>query len=258
VTSPHSIVFIGLLPLATAIFGGGRGGERPKPTFWVFSALGSVLVAGFALTQGLAASPIGDGLMLAAIIVCGLGYAEGARLSRTLGGWQVISWALVLAGLPMALRTGVSVAQDPPTGTPVDWALFGYLGAVSMFLGFFAWYRGLAIGPMAQVSQVQLAQPVLTVSWAALLLHEQLTWPTVLGGAVVVACAGIAVRSRFRGPGEPRQVPADRRRTRTPGTARAGRGGGGVGGGARGARGGAPPPRIPLRSPRGRRLKRGS
>jgi drug/metabolite transporter (DMT)-like permease len=87
VTSAHSIVFIGLLPLATAIFGVIRGGERPKPAFWAFSVLGSALVAGFALTQGLTASPVGDLLMLAAVIVCGLGYAEGGRLSRTLGGW---------------------------------------------------------------------------------------------------------------------------------------------------------------------------
>jgi drug/metabolite transporter (DMT)-like permease len=98
----------------------------------------------------------------------------------------------------MAVLTAVSVAQDPPTGTPLDWALFGYLGVFSMFLGFFAWYRGLAIGPMAQVSQVQLVQPVLSICWAALLLHEPLTWPTVLGGAAVILCAGTAVRSRLR------------------------------------------------------------
>lgn len=89
VTSAHSIVFIGLLPLATAIFGVIRGGERPKPAFWIFSVLGSATVVGFALSQGLTASKaVGDALMLAAIVVCGLGYAEGARLSRTLGGWR--------------------------------------------------------------------------------------------------------------------------------------------------------------------------
>ena len=112
VTSAHSIVFIGLLPLATAIFGVVRGGERPKPAFWLFSVLGSVLVAGFALAQGLTASPIGDLLMLAAIVVCGLGYAEGAKLSRTLGGWQVISWALVLS---LPLMVAVSVVFMPET-----------------------------------------------------------------------------------------------------------------------------------------------
>ncbi len=83
------------------------------------------------------------------------------------------------------------------TATPAQWAAFAYLGVVSMFLGFFAWYRGLAIGPMAQVSQVQLVQPVLTICWAGLLLDEDLTWTTIVGGLVVVACAGAAVRVRL-------------------------------------------------------------
>lgn len=99
VTSAHAIVFIGLLPLATAVFGVLRGGERPRPVFWIFSAVGSLLVAGFALIQGGGSSPLGDAYMLASIVVCGLGYAEGARLSRRLGNWQVISWALVLSFL---------------------------------------------------------------------------------------------------------------------------------------------------------------
>jgi len=111
VTSAHSIVFVGLLPLATAIFGVLRGGERPRPVFWVFSGLGSSLVVGFAVSQGLTASPTGDLLMLAAILACGLGYAEGAKLSRTLGGWQVICWALVLSLPVMAV---LSVWRRPP------------------------------------------------------------------------------------------------------------------------------------------------
>jgi drug/metabolite transporter (DMT)-like permease len=95
ITSAHSIVFLGMLPLTTAIFGVMRGGERPRPAFWVFSILGSLLVVGFAVAQGLSASPLGNMLMLLAIIVCGLGYAEGAKLSKKMGGAQVISWALV-------------------------------------------------------------------------------------------------------------------------------------------------------------------
>jgi drug/metabolite transporter (DMT)-like permease len=87
--------------------------------------------------------------------------------------------------------------HQPPAATPAQWASLGYLGVVSMFLGFFAWYRGLAIGPMAQVSQVQLVQPVLSILWAALLLGEEMTWPTILGGGAVIVCAGIAVRIRL-------------------------------------------------------------
>lgn len=108
VTSAHSIVFVGLLPLSTAVFAVLRGGERPRPAFWLFSLAGAAFVAGYAAVGGAGGSLRGDLLMLAAIIVCGLGYAEGARLSRTLGGWQVISWALVLSlpvMLPLALFT---------------------------------------------------------------------------------------------------------------------------------------------------------
>ena len=90
-----------------------------------------------------------------------------------------------------------SMASQPPSATPVQWAAFAYLGVVSMFLGFFAWYRGLAIGPMAQVSQIQLVQPVLSICWAGLILGERLTWATIIGGLVVILCAGLAVRSRL-------------------------------------------------------------
>jgi len=199
-SASHSVVVIAVLPAVTAVLAVLRGHERPRRSFWVMAALGAIAAVTFAAVQGGGLGELhgSDLLLLAAVLACGVGYAEGGLLARELGAWQTISWALVLAGLPMALVTGVSVMQAPPTGTPLDWALFGYLGVVSMFLGFFAWYRGLAIGPMAQVSQVQLVQPVLSISWAALLLHEQLTWPTVLGGAAVIACAGIAVRSRLR------------------------------------------------------------
>ena len=97
----------------------------------------------------------------------------------------------------MVTLAGAAVAQQLPSGTPAEWASFGYLSAVSMFLGFFAWYRGLAIGPMARVSQVQLVQPVLIICWAGLLLGEQIGWLTAAGGLAVVACAGGAVRSRL-------------------------------------------------------------
>lgn len=110
VTSAHSIVFVGLLPLCTAGFAVLRGGERPRPLFWLFSMAGAGLVVGYALINGGEASAVGDLLMMAAVVVCGLGYAEGARLSRTLGGWQVISWALLVA-LPFMLL--LTIANFP-------------------------------------------------------------------------------------------------------------------------------------------------
>jgi drug/metabolite transporter (DMT)-like permease len=192
VTSAHSIVFIGLLPLATAIFGVVRGGERPRPAFWLFSAIGSALVAGFALTQSsMTASPIGDGLMLAAVIVCGLGYAEGAVLSRTLGGWQVISWALVLS-LPLMLPLALILMPTSLAGigTPA-WIGLAYVSVFSMLIGFVFWYRGLAQGGIAAVGQLQLLQPFFSLALAAALLHETVT-PVMLAvtGAVALCVVG--------------------------------------------------------------------
>jgi drug/metabolite transporter (DMT)-like permease len=197
VTSAHSIVFIGLLPLATAIFGVLRGNERPRPAFWVFSCLGSALVAGFALAQGIAVSPVGDLLMLAAIIVCGLGYAEGAKLSRRLGGWQVICWALVLS-LPGMLVLGAFV--PPPSLAGISgpaWAALGYVSLFSMLIGFVFWYRGLAQGGIAAVGQLQLLQPFLGLGLAAGLLHEEVS-PLMLAvtGAVVLCVAGARTFAR--------------------------------------------------------------
>ena len=138
-----------------------------------------------------------------AVAAAAVGYAEGGLLARELGAWQTIAWALVLASPLMISLTAVSVAGQPPQAVPAQWAAFAYLAVVSMFLGFFAWYRGLAIGPMAQVSQIQLLQPILSICWAALLLGEVLTWATVIGGLAVVACAGAAVRVRFSRPPAP-------------------------------------------------------
>ncbi|WP_159588199.1 DMT family transporter [Chelativorans xinjiangense] len=188
VTSAHSIVFIGLLPLATAIFGGVRGGERPKPAFWLFSVLGSAVVAGFALSQGFAASPIGDALMLAAIITCGLGYAEGATLSRTLGGWQVISWALVLS---LPLMIALTIVHVPPTFSSIEvpaWISLAYVSLFSMLIGFVFWYRGLAQGGIAAVGQLQLLQPFFGLALAATLLDESVTWGMLAVTVAVILC----------------------------------------------------------------------
>lgn len=194
ITSAHSIVFIGLLPLATAIFGVIRGGEVPRPAFWVFSILGSAVVAGFALSQGLAVSPIGDALMLGAIIVCGLGYAEGARLSRIFGGWQVISWALVLA---LPLMVSLTAAYWPASFADVTmpvWISLGYVSLFSMLIGFVFWYRGLAKGGIATVGQLQLLQPFFGLALAATLLHEAVTPMMLMVTVGVIGCVAGARR----------------------------------------------------------------
>ena len=193
VTSAHSIVFIALLPLATAIFGVLRGGERPRPAFWIFSALGSALVIGYALARGVSASPAGDLLMLAAVLVCGLGYAEGAVLSRRLGGWQVICWALVLS-LPVTIA--LCVATMPHTidgiGRPA-WLGLAYVSLFSMLIGFIFWYRGLAQGGIAAVGQLQFLQPFFGFALGAALLKESVSWSMLI---VTIAVAGCVAGAR--------------------------------------------------------------
>nr|AGU11454.1 EamA-like transporter family [uncultured organism] len=194
VTSAHSIVFVGLLPLSTAVFAVLRGGERPRPAFWLFSVGGALLVAGYAAWGGIEVSLQGDLLMLAAIAVCGMGYAEGARLSRSLGGWQVISWALVLSlpvMLPGALLTWP--ASFDHVGTPA-WIGFAYVSLFSMLIGFVFWYRGLAQGGIAAVGQLQLFQPFMGLGLAALLLHETVSWNMLAVTLGAVACVAGAKR----------------------------------------------------------------
>jgi len=194
ITSAHSIVFIGLLPLATAIFGVLRGGERPKPLFWLFSCLGSATVVAFALSKGGSASLTGDLLMIASIILCGLGYAEGATLSRRLGGWQVISWALVFAAPFMLLLTILTLPSSwQGIGVPA-WLGLAYVSIFSMLVGFVFWYRGLALGGIASVGQLQLIQPFFGLALAGLLLREPIAWTMVAATSLIVICVVFARR----------------------------------------------------------------
>jgi drug/metabolite transporter (DMT)-like permease len=194
ITSARSIVFIGLLPLSTAIFGVVRGGERPKPIFWLFAVLGAALVAGFALANSTPASLTGDLLMVAAILVCGLGYAEGAHLSRRLGGWQVISWALVLS-LPVMAALGIATLPEVWTGIGAPaWLGLAYVSVFSMLVGFVFWYRGLALGGIAGVGQLQLLQPFFGLALAGLLLGEPVAWPMIAVTGLVVLCVAGAKR----------------------------------------------------------------
>ncbi|UCI05063.1 DMT family transporter [Mesorhizobium sp. B1-1-8] len=206
ITTAHSIIFVGLLPLATAIFGVLRGGDRPRPAFWLFSCFGSALVAGFALSQGVTASPVGDGLMLGAIIMCGLGYAEGAALSRRLGGWQVICWALVLS-LPVMLVLTFATLPTSFAGIGSGaWIGLAYVSLFSMLIGFVFWYRGLAQGGIAAVGQLQLLQPFFGLALAATLLHEQVSPLMIVVTLGVVACVFGA--KKFAKQDVPRQARA--------------------------------------------------
>lgn len=196
ITSARSLVFVGLLPLSTAIFGVLRGGERPSPAFWGFALLGAAAVAGFSLVPDTGSSAFGDSLMVAAIILCGLGYAEGAVLTRNLGGWQVISWALLLCA-PLA---GVGSALFWPVGGLGNvgwesWLGLGYVSVFSMLIGFIFWYRGLSLGGIARVGQLQLLQPFMGLGLAAVVLQEPVA-PVMLAVTLIVV-GSVAGAKRF-------------------------------------------------------------
>lgn len=201
VPASHGAVVIGLLPAATAVAVVLRTRERPARSFWVFAALGAVAAVIFAALSsgGFGRLTWADLLLFGAVIAAAIGYAEGGLLARELGAWQTVSWALVVAAPVTIVVSALSFAAAPPAASVVHWLAFAYLAVVSMYLGFFAWYRGLAIGPMAQVSQIQLVQPVLTIAWATLILGESLGWATILGAVAVIAFAALSVRTRLRG-----------------------------------------------------------
>ena len=187
-SSAHAIVFVGLLPLCTALFAVWRGGERPSWLFWLFALLGAGSVASYALINSDGAPWYSDALMFAAIVVCGMGYAEGAKLSRELGGWQVISWALLLSVpvmLPLVLWAWP--AQISNIHAPAWWSL-AYVSLFSMLIGFVFWYKGLAQGGIAAVGQLQLLQPFMGLALAAVLLNEPVNVAMVLVTVVAVMC----------------------------------------------------------------------
>jgi drug/metabolite transporter (DMT)-like permease len=191
VPASHGAVVIGLLPLATAIAGAWLAHERPSRRFWASAVFGSAVVIGFALWQGGGAPHPADALLLVAVVLASIGYAEGGRLARTLGGWQVICWALVLAAPVLAIPTWWSMDERIATAPPTAWLGFAYVSVVSMFLGFFAWYRGLAMGGIAAVGQVQLLQPFLTIFASAVLLSERVDAATIVAAALVIASIAI-------------------------------------------------------------------
>lgn len=187
VPAAHGAVVAGLLPLATALAGAAIAHERPTRRFWGCAVAGSAVVVAFALWEGGGAPQPADLLLVAAVAAAAVGYAEGARLSRLLGGWQVISWVLVLSAPLLVLPVWLAAEGRVPEAPWTAWAGFAYVAVISMFLGFFAWYRGLALGGIAAVGQLQLLQPFFTIIASAWLLGEPVDGATYLAAALVVA-----------------------------------------------------------------------
>ena len=189
----HGAVLVGVLPLATAVFASLLGGEKPSNGFWIMAILGSVLVVGFALRQSGGSLHAADVAIFLAVLAAAMGYAAGGRLSQTLGGQQTICWALVLAAPPLLPVVGWMSWQEAAQirhASGAAWAGFAYVSVFSMFIGFFFWYRGMALGGVARVGQVQLVQPFLSVLAAGAVLGEALEWQTVIFAIAVIVVVG--------------------------------------------------------------------
>ncbi|PSS57028.1 DMT family transporter [Pseudomonas sp. BBP2017] len=196
VPASHGALVNGLQPLCVAFYAAWLSRERPSIAFWGCAALGSALVLVYAMIMGAGQIQAGDLLMLAAIAVGGLGYAEGGRLAREMGGWQVICWALVLAS-PLLIGPVVYLAlqHQGPVSAQAWWA-FGYVSLFSQFIGFFAWYAGLALGGIARVSQIQLLQIFFTIAFSALFFGEQVEPITWVFAAGVIATVVLGRKTR--------------------------------------------------------------
>jgi drug/metabolite transporter (DMT)-like permease len=197
-SASYGAVIIGLLPLATALFGVLRAGERPSVKFWIFAIAGSGLVITFALISGTGNIRFADLALLGAVFAASLSYAEGTVLARTFGSWQVVCWALVLS-FPLVLP--IVLQHLPSSFTNIDssaWIGFLYISCFSMFLGFFAWYRGLFLGGIARIGQLQLLQPFLTILASAILLGEPMTFMTLGFAAGVLVCVALGRSAQFK------------------------------------------------------------
>lgn len=191
VPSSHGALVVGLQPLFVALYAAWLSHERPSRAFWGSAAAGSALVVAFALNAGGGSLQAGDALMLLAVAIGALGYAEGARLAREMGGWQVICWALVVAApfliVPVGWLAWKQHLHHPGPVALKTWLAFGYVSLFSQFIGFFAWYAGLAMGGIARVGQVQLLQIFFTMAFAALFFGESVAPSTWIFAAAVIA-----------------------------------------------------------------------
>ncbi|UQT59693.1 DMT family transporter [Streptomyces durmitorensis] len=196
-TTAHAAVVVGLLPLTTAVFSALRTGARPSRMFWAAALTGAAAVIAFTVQQSGGALSTADLYLFASLLICAAGYTEGGRLAREMPGWQVIGWALVLC-LPLAVAGAAVALQSEPfqlTGHSATGLLYSAVG--SQFLGLVVWYRGMAAIGVPKASQLQLAQPLLTLVWSVFLLGEHLTPAAPLTAAAVLVC--IAVTQRARG-----------------------------------------------------------
>jgi len=194
VPASHGGVVLGILPLATALVGVLIGNERPGTSFWIVGILGCSLVIFYSLIQGSGGVQIADLALLGAILSAAIGYAVGAKLSKEIGGWQVICWALVLS-LPFIIVPTINYAPDSLSNISVmGFASFLYFALVSQLFTFFVWYKGLALGGIARVSQAQLLQPFVTLFVSVLFLGEVIDTATMIFVFLVISTVWLGKR----------------------------------------------------------------
>ncbi|WP_093801780.1 DMT family transporter [Streptomyces sp. Wb2n-11] len=195
-TTSHAAVVVGLLPLTTAALSALRTGARPSRAFWLAALAGAAVVIAFTVQQSGGALSTGDLYLFGALLVCAAGYTEGGRLARVMPGWQVIGWALVLC-LPLAVpAAAVALAFEPVHLTAHSVAGLLWVAVGSQFLGLVVWYRGMAEIGVSKASQLQLAQPLLTLVWSVALLGEHLSPAAPLAAVGVLVCIAVTQRAR--------------------------------------------------------------
>ena len=191
----HGAVITGLLPLATAIAAAVRVGERPSAKFWIASITGSATIVLFAIASSGGQIKSADVALVIAVAAAAIGYAEGGRLARILGGWQVICWALVMAAPILVIPVAIAISRHGLVASPTAWLGFGYVSVISQFVAFFAWYHGMALAGVARVSQLQLLQPFFTILFSVLLLGERVTFLMLGSACIVIACVVLGKQS---------------------------------------------------------------
>jgi drug/metabolite transporter (DMT)-like permease len=208
-TSAHAAVIAAFMPLTTALIAVLRTHERVSAKFWIAAGAGTAALLAFALSRGGAEGGdlVADALIACAVVASSWCYVEGASVTKAMPGWQVISWVVVLA-LPITVPASAVIwwlthtHHDPTAGA---WTSLVLLGVSSMYLGFFAWYRGLALAGIARGGQVQQLQALLTLVWSALLLHEHVTPVTILAAVAVIVCVVWAQRVRVPAEAAPQE-----------------------------------------------------
>ena len=192
VPASHGGVVLGVLPLATAIVGAVVSNEKPSVAFWICGIVGSAVVIAYSLLQGVGEFQTGDFFLLGAIVSAATGYALGGKLSKEIGGWQVICWALVISFPFIIVPAWLEAPQEAVGSLPLNVLLsFLYLALVSQLFGFFFWNKGLALGGVARVSQTQLLQPIVTLVASAFLINETINLQTIVFAILVIVTVAI-------------------------------------------------------------------